>query len=244
MKKSTSDTFLVKARECFNQGKFREAQKIIAEIVEAGEAPVEAYFLLANIFHMKGEIGKAIKAFRKVLRMDPNHTDAAISLSVLFNDIGKYEDAKKIFEQANARVKNKSSNSELLEDNHINKKFAIKHYELADLYMTYNRYDDALFEYNKTVGLNPNNLEARIKIAKVYAKKGFMGKAFDELRQLKNEHPDHMPARIALGVLHYGNGNILEAQTEWEKVLAKEPNHPEAGMYINLSKTATETSLS
>jgi len=216
---------------------------IFSEIIESDDGNVDAFFILANIFHIHGEIGKAIKAFNKVLTLNPEHTDAAISLSVLYNDIGQYEDARKVFETANERVKGKTKGAGLMEDKHINKKFASKHYEIADLYLSYNRYDEALFEYSKVISLDPENLEAKIKIAKVYAKKGFTAKAIEELRALKNEEPNYAPARIALGVLHYGNGNILEAQTEWEKVLLKDPFHAEARMYLNLSRTATETNL-
>lgn len=140
-------------------------------------------------------------------------------------------------------MKGRGKTPGLTEDKHINKKFASKHFELADLYLSYNRYDEALFEFNKVVALDSENLEARIKIAKVYAKKGFLAKALEELRTLRNEQPAFAPARIALGVLHYGNGNIIEAQTEWEKVLLKDPFNAEATMYLNLSRTATETTL-
>ncbi|EQC52085.1 lipopolysaccharide assembly protein LapB, partial [Bacteriovorax sp. DB6_IX] len=63
---------------------------------------------------------------------------------------------------------------------------------MAELYFTYNRYDEALFEYNKAIKLDPANLEARIKIAKVYAKKGFVNKSLDELMRLKNESPNYL----------------------------------------------------
>ena len=236
---------LVKSgREYFERGEYKNAKMIFSEIIESNRTSIDAYFYLANIFHISGEIGKAIKAFNKVLELDPSHTDAAISLSVLYNDIGHYEDAKKVFDKANERVKARTVTNEGIDDQHINKKFSLKHYELAELYMTYNRFDEALFEYNKAIALDLGNLDARIKIAKVYAKKGFMSKAFDELKKVKNEMPDFLPARVSLGVLYYGNGNILEAQSEWEKVLSKEPHHSEAQMYLNLSKTATETSLS
>jgi tetratricopeptide (TPR) repeat protein len=249
LEKFDVNELLDKGRDCFTRGDYKRAAIIFNEIIEVGEAnsgrtaTIEAYFHLANIFHIKGEIGKAIKGFNKVLSIDPNHTDASISLSVLYNDIGHYESAKKVFEQASERVKSKSVPGLGIQDKHINNKFSSKHYELAELYMSYDRYDEALFEYNKTTSLNPENFEAKIKVAKVYAKKGFMGKAFDELRTLKNENPDYLPARLALGILFYGNGNILEAQTEWEKVLSKEPTHAEAAMYLNLSRTATETTL-
>lgn len=240
---SNNEQLLKSARECFEKLEYKKSLVILNEIIESDDHNVDAFFLLANIFHINGEIGKAIKAFNKVLTLNPEHTDAAISLSVLYNDIGQYEEARKVFETANERVKGKSKSPGLMEDKHINKKFASKHYEIADLYLSYNRYDEALFEYNKVIALDPENLEAKIKIAKVYAKKGFIAKAIEELRTLKNEEPNYAPARIALGVLHYGNGNILEAQTEWEKVLLKDPFHTEASMYINLSRTATETNL-
>lgn len=243
MYSSNNETILKTAREFFDRQEYKKAQVLINEIIESDDKNIDAIFILANIFHINGEIGKAIKAFNKVLTLNPEHTDAAISLSVLYNDIGKYDEAKKVFDLANDRVKGKKKGQGLIEDKHINKKFASKHFELADSYLAYNRFDEALFEFNKVTSLDPENLEARIKVAKVYAKKGFITKAIEELKTLKNEEPNFHPARIALGVLYYGNGNVLEAQSEWEKVLLKDPYNSEANMYMNLSKTATETRL-
>ena len=240
---SNNEQLLKAAREYFDRQEYKKSQVVLNDIVESDDKNVDAFFLLANIFHINGEIGKAIKAFNKVLVLSPEHTDAAISLSVLYNDIGQYDEAKKVFETASERVKGKNRGAGLLEDKHINKKFASKHFEIAEMYFSYNRYDEALFEYNKVISLDPEDLVSRIKIAKTYAKKGFISKAIEELRTLKNEEPNFAPARIALGVIHYGNGNVLEAQAEWEKVLLKDPFHSEASMYLNLSRTATETNF-
>lgn len=234
---------LVIAKDLFNSKNYNEAQKYLSDIIEDDPDCSEAYFLLANIFHIKGEIGKAIKAFTRVLDLDPNYTDAAVSLSVLYNDIGKYEAAKEVFDKANEKVTGQNR-TEGVQDIHINKKFSARHFELAEMYLSYNRYDEALFEYNKALALNSENLDIRIKIAKVYAKKGFKSKAFDELKKVKNEFPGFIPARLSLGVMYYGNGNVIEAQNEWQKILAKDPFNNEAQMYLNLAKTATETSLS
>lgn len=236
-------SLLNKGKELFNGGRYKEAQVLLNEVIEGNGKNIEAFFILGNIFHMKGEIGKAIKAFNRVLEIDPCHTDASISLSILYNDIGKYEEGKRIFDQTNERIKSRKS-KDSIEDNHINKKFAEKHYELAEMYMSYNRYDEALYEYNKVSALNPEHLESRIKVAKVYSKKGFTSKAFEELRKLKTENPGFIKARVALGILYYGKGKVLEAQNEWRNVLAKDPYNSEAKMYLNLSNTATETSLS
>lgn len=232
---------LKKAKEAFQKNDLKTASLFLNEVIEQNPNSTEAYFYLANVFHVRGELGKAIKAFTRVLELDPHHTDAAISLSVIYNDIGKYEEAKAIFEKANNQVKNNQQQG--ISDPHLNKKFSLKHYELAEMYASYGRTDEALFEYNKAATLDPDNLEIRIKIAKTYTKKGFTSKAFEELKRLKNEHPGYMPARIAMGLLYYGNGNIIEAQAEWQNVLSREPNHPEATMYIQLSRSATETTL-
>lgn len=232
---------LKKAKDAFQKNDLKTSALFLNEIIEQNPNATEAYFCLANVFHVRGELGKAIKAFQRVLELDPLHTDAAISLSVIYNDIGKYEEAKAIFEKANNQVKN--SHQLGLTDPHLNKKFSLKHYELAEMYASYGRTDEALFEYNKAASLDPDNLEIRIKVAKTYTKKGFTSKAFEELKRLKNEYPGYMPARIALGLLYYGNGNIIEAQAEWQNVLGREPGHPEAQMYVNLSRGATETTV-
>lgn len=232
---------LKKAKEAFQKNDLKTAALLLNEVIEQNPNSTEAFFYLANVFHVRGELGKAIKAFQKVLELDSHHTDAAISLSVIYNDIGKYEEAKAIFEKANSQIKNTQQHG--LSDPHLNRKFSLKHYELAEMYASYGRMEEALFEYNKAATLDPDNLEIRIKVAKAYTKKGFISKAFDELKRLKNEHPGYMPARIALGLLYYGNGNIIEAQAEWQNVLTREPNHAEASMYINLSRSATETTI-
>lgn len=242
MENTKLNDLLKKAKDAFNRNDLKTASLFLNEVIDINPNSTEAFFYLANVFHLRGELGKAIKAFQRVLELDPHHTDAAISLSVIFNDIGKYEEAKAIFEKANNQVKNTQSQG--LSDPHLNKKFSLKHYEIAEMYASYSRVDEALFEYNKASTLDPDNFEIRIKIAKAYTKKGFTSKALEELKRLKNEHPGYMPARIALGLLFYGNGNIIEAQAEWQNVLSREPNHPEASMYINLSRSATETAVS
>lgn len=247
MKNFKLDEKLSSAQTSFEAGDYKTALSTLTEIINDSEVSkamqAQSYFQMANIFHMKGEIGKAIKGFNKCLTLEPGHTDAAISLSVVYNDIGKYEEAKKVFELANSRVKHGKDTSHF-EDDHINKKFALKHFEIAEMYMTYNRLDEALFEFNKVVSLDPEHLDSRIRIAKVYAKKNFIAKSLDELKKLKNEHPEFTPARIALGVLFYGCGKVLEAQSEWERALVRDPRNEEAQMYLNLSKTATETVIS
>ena len=234
---------LNQVRALIKTSEFKKAEKYLSRLVSVGEENPNVYFELGNLYHLRGEIGRAIKSFKKTLEVDPSHTDASISLSVLLNDVGQYSEARKVFEDTDRRVK-QGAGSSLIEDKHINKKFSLKHLELADLYLTYNRFDEALFELKKASALDSKNLEFKLKLARIYSKKGFKSKAIEELVKLKNENPDFHEARVALGVLYFGIGNVLEAQVEWEKVLVKEPKNSDALTYLELSKNANEVSLS
>ncbi len=268
MKESSELKQMEEARVLIGSRQFVEAEKVLRNLVAYNDQNTEAMYELANLFHQRGELKKAIHAFRKVLENDPNHTNASIGLSVIYNDVGHYDEAKKIFLQADRRIKSASLNrsypgqsegmldgamknaveehkdrSRQASDGHISAKFAAKHYELGDLYLSYARYEEAIFEYQKASKLDPNKLEIQLKLAKAFAKKGMLAKAFETLRNLKTENPSYIPARLALGVLYYGQSKVLEAQSEWEQILAKDPANAEAKMYLNLSKTATETRL-
>ena len=120
---------LKKAKEAFQKNDLKTASLLLHEVIEQNPNSTEGFFHLANVFHIRGELGKAIKAFQRVLELDPHHTDAAISLSVILNDIGKYEEAKSIFDRANNNVKNAQGQG--ISDPHLNKKFSLKHYEIA-----------------------------------------------------------------------------------------------------------------
>lgn len=231
---------LVNAEELFKKNSLKQAYILFEEVIQLDPNCAKAYFYTGNIFHIRGELGKAIKAFNRVLELDSGYTDASICLSVILNDIGHYEKAQKVFDSANKNVKAEARG---LEDPHINKKFSLKHFEIAEMYFTYNRYEEALFEYDKAASLDPKNLEIKIKIAKVYSKKGYISKAFEELRSLKSENPSYIPARVALGLLHYGQGNAIEAQSEWEGAILKDPSNTELKMYLSIASEATETNL-
>jgi tetratricopeptide (TPR) repeat protein len=215
-----------------NKREFPQAEALIQAKLKGDPQSADAHYLLGVAHYFQGKIPETIECFRKALTIDPRHTDAAICLSVLFNDIGRYDDAKRVFETANHSVAFKKESG----DQAINKKFAVKHLELADLYFRYRRYDEAIDEYTKATLLDSSHLEIRIRRAKAYAKKGFVARAIQELQQLKSENSRFLPARIQLGLLCYSQGNILDAELEWEGVLESDPRNKEAIAYLEMAK--------
>src|SRR3954449_1905893 len=111
------------------QRDFLKAEELIRQKLRNDPQNPDGHYLLGVMYYFKGQVPQTVENLRKALSLDPRHTDAAICLSVLYNDIGKYEDAKKVFEQANQSVAFKSGADNL----RVDKQFAVKHLELADL---------------------------------------------------------------------------------------------------------------
>lgn len=232
----TTDTRSIDIREIHQKIQvrhFTDAEKMILAGIQKEPDNADYYYLRGILRSHQGKLGQSIEDLKRALQHDPKHTDAAVCLSVILNDIGKYDEAKNIFEQANQSVFVK----QLGDDQQIDRRFSVKHFELGDMYFRYRRFDEAIEEYNKAIILDPDTIPIHIRRAKAFAKKGFVTRAIQELQQLKIQHPNEMAIRIQLGLLHYSQGNILDAGLEWESVIEFEPTHREANAYLDLIKT-------
>ena len=214
--------------------KFAEADILIQQSLVIEPDNADYYYLRGLLRSYQGRLAESIDDLKRSLHLDSKHTDAAVCLSVVLNDIGRYDEAKKVFEQANQSVFLK----QIGDDSQIDRRFSVKHFELGDLYFRYRRFDEAVEEYNKAILLDPQTVDIRIKRAKAFAKKGFITRAIQDLQQLKLERPQDLAVSIQLGLLHYSQGNALDAELEWESVLEMDPVHREAIAYLDLVKSA------
>jgi tetratricopeptide (TPR) repeat protein len=220
--------------QLIQERKFPDAAEKIRLGLLAEPDNADFLYLRGLLKSHQGKLVESIDDLKGALRAEPRHTDAAICLSVILNDIGRYDEAKRVFDQANQSVFLKQAGDDL----QIDRKFALKHFELGDLYFRHRRYDEAVEEYTKAIGLDPVPSDFRVRRAKAFAKKGFVTRAIQDLQQLKNERPGELSVRIQLGLLHYSQSNVLDAELEWESVLERDPVNREAIAYLELIKSA------
>jgi len=217
---------------------FARAKGLIDQKLSLEPESPDAFYLLGVFHYFQNQFPKAVESFEKCLSIDPKHTDAAICLSVIYNDIGKYDEAKRVFELANQSIVKKKSADPF----GVDKKFAIKHLELADLYFRYRRFDEAIEQYSTAATLDPHTPDIRVRLAKAFAKNGNVARATQELQKLIQDRPGLLTPRIQLGLMHYSQGNVLEAEEIWEAVLRMDPNHAEVKNYLHMAKYARDTS--
>lgn len=233
---------LIEIKKLIDDQEFDSAIHALMALDQSGESSAESQYLLGTIFHRLNRLGDAVQSFKRSLLLDPEFTDSAISLSIIYNDTGHYEEARKIFEQAESSVKENqinSSNSVVLD-----KALAQKHVELGDLYKKIQRFDAAAHEYLKATKLDSKNLDARVNLAKTLAQRGQSKLAKKELERLVREHPNYIPARVNLALLLYSMGHVVDARMELQAAQLQDPQNELIKTYLALTEAATETTLS
>lgn len=212
------------AREYFQENKYSLAEPLLNQmILKNGKSP-EIFQMLGTIYYDQGKFNKAIRAFRRALELDPAYTDASVGLSIILNDIGKYEEGRKVFEEARQILQQRSSE----EDPYINEKISIKHDELGEIYFQHGRYREALEQYFKALQLSSRKPELTMKVVECYFRLDERERGARELRDLIREYPGFLSARLRLGRVLFEAGDVATAVEQWEAILQRDPSHAEA----------------
>lgn len=230
---------LKSAKEYFRSGKYTATEPLLNQLILKGAKDREIFHMLGTIYYDQGKFNKAIRSFKRALEIDPSFTDASVGLSIILNDLGRYDEGKKIFEEAKGLLAKGAAK----EDPYINEKLALKHDELGELYFRYQRYMEALEQYYKALHLSTRKPELTMKVVETLTKLGDSHRALKELKALISLFPNFSQARLRLGILLYESGRVAEAVEEWERVLAREPSNTEAKRLLNLAQATYSTRL-
>ncbi|MBK8202261.1 MAG: tetratricopeptide repeat protein [Bdellovibrionales bacterium] len=240
LQNSDHDDLLVTAKEYFKINKYSAAEPILNQLILRGTKSADIFHMLGTIYYDQGKFNKAIRAFRRALEIEPSFTDASIGLSIILNDLGRYDEGRKVFEEAQVMLDRHRADS----DPYINEKLAIKHDELGELYFRYNRIKEGLDQYYKALSLSSRKAELTMKIAECYVKLEDYGRAIKELNLIVRDFPAFSTARVRLGQLYYDSGQVPEGVAQWESVLQRDPSHTEATRLLRQAQSVELTNNS
>lgn len=220
VEENTSD-LLNEAQSLFENGKYNQAESILNQLILRSHKEPLIFHMLGTIYYDRGKFNKAVRAFKRALEIDPGFTDASVGLSIILNDLGRYEEGKEIFDAAQARLEIKKKQT----DPYVHEKFAIKHDELGELYFQHNMFNDALEQYFKARNLSSRKAEISLKIVECYKKLGSDQKAIRELEKLIKAFPNFETAKIKLGKIYLEKNQIQLARNQWQEVLQQNPDN-------------------
>jgi len=231
---------VARGRSHYLAGEHPEAVACLTEVLREKAPYADVYDMLGFIYHQEGRLVEAEEMFREALRINPSYTEAALNLVVTCNDLGKYAEAKTIYERAMAA--SKRAPREL--DPFVKGKIANMHAEVGAAYRAVGLYDEAVGEYERALGLCPTFADMRTELGKTRREMGDVAGSVRELERVRAESPRFLPGRIHLGLGYYAAGRRDDAASEWRAVLGSEPDNRSARMYLAMLETAPDTSAS
>jgi tetratricopeptide (TPR) repeat protein len=223
MESVDTNELMESASDFFKEGDYKRAEPLLQQAILRNNRLPEVFQMLGTIYYDQGKFTKAINSFKRALEIDPTFTDASIGLSIILNDLGRYEEGKKVFTDAQAVL----SKNKVQSDPFANETFASKHMELGDLYLQHQRHDEALEQYYKCQRLTLQKADVGMKIADVFVLKQDPKNAIRELKNLVRDNPALMPAKILLGKIQFDAKLVGDAMDTWDSILLRDPMNRE-----------------
>ncbi len=160
---------------------------------------------------------EAQSLLEEAVKKDPRNFTAWINLGITYMNLKNTEKAEKAFRAA-VNLDNKSSSSYNLLGN-----------AQRDLTNT----DEAIKSYQKPIELNLKQYNAYINLASLYFNENKYNEAIAVLIQGKNNIPEYKEIRYMLVSFYIKLGQKIEAKTEINQILAKNPNDKWAKERLN-----------
>ncbi len=219
-------------RGYIDKNQYAQAEQYLSQVVEQNQSLADVYNKHGIVNNEHGQFDPAQRAFESALRINPAYTEAALNLAVIYNDMGKYAEAKEVYQNALARQKNAPGEM----DPFVKGKIANMYADIGNVFASNAEWDQAIGEYQRALALCPQFVDIRIKLGDALRDAGRHSEALKEFEQAIEQNPSFMPGRIHYGIALYSAGQRAEAVRVWEDVLGRDPNNKSARMYLNLVK--------
>ncbi len=227
---SSTKHLLSLGRENFSRNDFRAAEGPLRACLDAAPTLADVHFMLGVIHHDRGELTDARARFEQALALNPAYTEAALSLAVTCNELGRYAEGRAISQ----RISEQSRAQDRI-DPFARGKLANLHAHVARAYEELGLYPEAAEEYERALGLCPTFADLRTRRAAALRASGEHDRARRELEVAVLHAPSYAPAHAALGVSLWSEGRGDEAQAAWRKALEIDARNRAAKAYLRMA---------
>lgn len=224
---------IIEGKQRFDNRQYKEAESFLKRVIEKSTKFADVHNMLGVIAHIDGRFASAIDHFERALSINPNYTEATLNLAVLYNDLGQYAEAKKLY----AKLKQKADTGRGGIEPVIRGKLSNLHADIGNIYRSIGLFKFAIDEYRKALDLNPNYLDIRTKLGNALRENSEHKAALAEFKKVLTANSNYFPALIGQGVTFYTMNQVEDAKTSWKKVLKLEPGNEYAEMYLKLCES-------
>jgi len=194
----------------YNSGKYHEALQVFQNVIKADPGcPANVRLGIALCLHHLKEPASALKAFERVIELEPENVEAIAALAVLQLNSNKVEKGMQSMARA---MKLAPRNATII--NHV-----------ANHLFYQGKYDQVVTLAEKALEFSDATLlqaESQFQLARAYQAKEDYPKAHQHYAKSTELNPDGILAQYGLGQMHIYKKEPEMAMTCFERVLAKD----------------------
>jgi tetratricopeptide (TPR) repeat protein len=223
------------AEDLLSQG---DAQTALAAVQEAkrrypgNESLAE---LLAQIYQQLGyqaasanQWEAAQTNWRTAVELDQSSFRLAYNLALAYERAEDFAAAGKAWREALRRRPRRADHPEALGDEQVARLWQ----RAAECYHKAGDFEETGRTYQQAVKWAPENLDLRLALAESMLNDGRLIAARNELERLLKQNPQHVPALLRMGEVHFRNEDEqwwikAQAKVYWDKAFALQPDNPQ-----------------
>jgi spermidine synthase len=202
-----------------------EVEKQLLSSLKENPRSADIHRNLGVIYQSRGQIDKAIDAFKKSLMYNPRQPEVYLALGALYETKGLIEESINAYKKITE----------------LEPKFAAAYGSLSVLYERVGRLDEAIEATQKVIELEPNLWLAHSTLGSLYLSKGEYGKAIKSLTRAIELQPNSPAPYYNLGIVYTQQGKYSEAADAFKQTIKVAPNFDTA--YLNLAKLYVERNI-
>lgn len=216
--------------EAYDRGDYEEARSVLKELDAINPRMADVLNRLGIMANMNGKLHEAVEYLQRAVALNPAYTEAALNLTITYNEMGETEKAYEIFHMLNSAQKVETGQL----DPFAAGKLANEHFKIGNIYLQFNRLDDAIHEFRKAVRLRDNLPDVQTKLGTALREKGELDEAVRVFKRAIELNQHYGPAWVELGLAYYSLGRHEDARKTWERSLEKNPDLREAKTLLRL----------
>jgi len=161
------------------------------------------YFNSGVTFYNQKEYSKAIRAYQKVIELDPAYVEAYNNLGIIYQMMGDVERAFGTYQKATE----------------INPRYEKGYNNLGILLLLKGHYEEALEAFQKALAINPNNIESHINLGILFMKKAQWDEAIESYQKALAIDPLHRETHYNIALLYEQLENLELAISHYQQFI-------------------------
>jgi protein O-GlcNAc transferase len=167
-------------------------------------------------YHQAGQLNKAEEIYKRIIEVNPNHSESLHLLGVIASQAGKKDIAVKLINKA---IQHNPGNS-------------IYYYNLGNVLKEQDNLTEAVSSFQKALEINPNYTKAYNNMGTIFTKQGRFDEATSCFQKVLEINPNHAGANNNMANMLMDQHKPAEAIYYYQKALEINPDLAEA--YHNL----------